>query len=60
MAEVPKHHPTLYTTGRTGCWATCVCGWKSITFTKTIGAHLAFGDHLRNLKSAIEGTARDE
>lgn len=41
-----KHHPTLCSTGRHGCWAYCSCGWSSKTYGTTTGAHLAFGRHL--------------
>lgn len=41
-----KHHPTLLSTGRHGCWATCPCGWHSATWRTVIGAHLDFGRHL--------------
>ena len=42
----PTHHPTLYSAGRHGCWACCLCGWKSDLYTTTSGAHLAFGEHI--------------
>lgn len=48
------HHPTLYRTGRHGCWASCCCGWKSRTWTGVVGAHLDFGRHL------IESEARSD
>lgn len=42
-----KHHPTLYRTGRHGCWAVCRCGWMgSSSWTTVVGAHLEFGRHL--------------
>lgn len=41
-----KHHPTLLSTGRHGCWATCRCGWRSATWRTVVGAHLDFGHHL--------------
>jgi hypothetical protein len=41
-----KHHPTLYSSGRYGCWATCCCGWGSRLYTTVTGAHIAFGHHL--------------
>lgn len=42
-----KHHPILYSTSRYGAWCHCICGeWKSRTFTRIAGAHLAFGRHL--------------
>lgn len=41
-----KHHPTLCSTGRHGCWSTCSCGWASRLWTSVVGAHLAFGRHL--------------
>ena len=41
-----SHHPTFYSGGRHGCWAICACGWKSRTWTTTVGAHLEFGKHL--------------
>lgn len=41
-----KHHVTLCTTGRHGCWAFCSCGWKSGLYRTVIGPHLAFGRHL--------------
>ena len=41
-----SHHPTLYRTGRHGCWALCICGWQSRLYTTTTGAHIAFGQHL--------------
>lgn len=41
-----KHHPTLCSTGRHGCWSYCSCGWESGTYRTVIGAHLAFGQHL--------------
>lgn len=40
------HHPTLYSTGRFGCWGLCRCGWKSDVYTTVVGVHLAFGQHL--------------
>lgn len=40
------HHPTLYATGRHGCWADCHCGWTGRLWTTVPGAHLEFGQHL--------------
>jgi hypothetical protein len=41
------HEPSLYSSRRYGCWATCECGrWHSKRWTTTIGAHIEFGDHL--------------
>lgn len=43
-----KHHPTLFTSGRHGCWAYCRCGWRGSLWTTVVGAHLDFGQHLTN------------
>jgi hypothetical protein len=40
------HEPLILTTRRHGSWCTCWCGWKSTAWTSTVGAHLAFGQHL--------------
>lgn len=45
-SEQPEHHPTYHVTGRHGCWATCLCGWKSATWREQNGAQLDFGQHL--------------
>lgn len=44
--DQPKHHPTLYQTGRAGCWGFCACGWESPVLTNVMSVHLAFGIHL--------------
>lgn len=49
--EPLRHHPTLYSTARYGCWSACSCGWLSSHstpggFRTVVGAHLAFGVHL--------------
>lgn len=49
-AGPPQHHPTLMSTGRDGCWCTCLCGWTSDLWTTTTGAHLAFGQHLQEAR----------
>lgn len=41
-----RHHPRLLRTSRHGCWCECSCGWLSNLWTTTVGAHLAFGQHL--------------
>ena len=46
-----RHHPILYATGRHGCWGGCICGWKSRTWTTTVGVHLEFGRHLVTWKA---------
>lgn len=51
VAAQGGHHPTLYGTGRHGCWSTCACGWKSALWTTTAGAHLEFGRHLIDLRN---------
>lgn len=45
-----NHHPTLARAGRHGCWATCSCGWQSRLYTSVTGSHLAFGEHLKEVR----------
>ena len=42
-----KHGATICTTGRHGCWAHCLCGWKSPLYTTAGGASIAFAEHMR-------------
>ena len=48
--DEPRHHPTIYTTGAHGNWCECSCGWKSRRWQQVGGAHLEFGEHLREAK----------
>lgn len=42
-----RHGPTIYTTGRAGCWWTCTCGEKADDLRRTgRGASLSWALHV--------------
>lgn len=43
--KYPEHQPTLMRSSF-GCWATCLCGWKSAYYPHVMSAHTEFGLHL--------------
>jgi hypothetical protein len=42
------HCPRIMRTGRYGCWAECRCGFVSPDMTTTIGASVAWAEHVRH------------
>jgi hypothetical protein len=51
ITEPPHHHLWLYATRRHGCWGECQCGgWRSRTWTSSVGVELEFGRHLVTMK----------
>ena len=49
--ETERHHPTICTTGRYGCWSYCSCGWISPTLRRAAGASLAWANHMAEVNA---------
>lgn len=43
----PRHDPQFRQASAYGCWTECSCGWESPRYRTVVGAHLAFGQHLK-------------
>jgi hypothetical protein len=45
-----RQHGATVMRGGGAAWATCLCGWKSRLHTTTIGASIAFAEHVKDAK----------